>query len=47
MRSFSRNTSPEVHWHLAPMVKSEREYQMIDEALRRCNAVITAKKITG
>jgi hypothetical protein len=34
MDLFSSKTSPEVHWHLAPMVKAEREYQMIDEALR-------------
>jgi len=34
MRKFSTNTSPKVRWHLAPMVKSEREYQMIDEAKR-------------
>lgn len=32
IRKFSANTSPNVRWHLAPMVKSEREYQMISEA---------------
>jgi CBS domain/PIN domain len=34
IRKFSGNTSPKVCWHLPPMVKSEREYQMIEEALR-------------
>ena len=44
MLSFSRNTSPKVHWHLAPMVKLEREYQMIDEALRLLASVRKAAR---
>jgi hypothetical protein len=29
VRSLSRSASPKVHWCLSPMVKAEREYQMI------------------
>src|SRR5690348_14365926 len=41
MRRFRDDTSPNVFWHLVPMVKLEREYQMINEAKQ---LFVTARK---
>lgn len=44
IKSFSSNALVAVHWYLAPMVKSEREYQMVEEALELLPAVRKASR---
>jgi hypothetical protein len=47
MRLFVSNASLEVHWCLPPMVKSEREYQMTNEALRLIETARKAARFMG
>jgi hypothetical protein len=44
IEAFSSNAAVAVHWYLAPMVKSEREYQMVEEALEFLPAVRKASR---
>jgi hypothetical protein len=47
IKSFSQRTSPTVRWYLRPMVRSEREYQMVEEALPLVAASRKAARLMG